>query len=152
VDNRWRAHLAAGGYGNLERVIWRCSLPVRALKASAMRLHRPRLTIRLMMVVVAVAALALAVEATRRRMADLSSAYIGRARAYERKALLASMNALVSESAVNEGRPPNPRYAEWSIRYRRLSEFHLAMKRKYERAATRPWLPIAPDPAPPPEP
>jgi hypothetical protein len=117
-----------------------------------MRLPRPRLTIRLMMVVVAVAALALAVEAARRRLADLSSAYMGRAREYQYKAWNASWNAIVCEAALNEGRPPDPKYAEWSIRYRRLMEFHRAMQRKYERSAIRPWLPIAPDPAPPPEP
>ena len=27
--------------------------------------------------------------------------------------------------------------------------FHEAMRRKYERAAARPWLPVAPDPPPP---
>jgi hypothetical protein len=31
------------------------------------------------------------------------------------------------------------------------AEYHAALKHKYERAASRPWVPIAPDP-PPPEP
>jgi hypothetical protein len=30
------------------------------------------------------------------------------------------------------------------------SEYHRRLHRKYERAAERPWLPIAPDPPPPP--
>jgi hypothetical protein len=105
-----------------------------------------------MMVLVAVAALALSVEATRRRMANLSLAYLGKAREYQTKAEVASLNALESEYLSQRGRTPDPKYAQRSIRYRRLCEFHLTMKRKYERAATRPWLPIAPDPAPPPEP
>jgi hypothetical protein len=33
----------------------------------------------------------------------------------------------------------------------RTAEYHAALKHKYERAASRPWVPIAPDP-PPPEP
>jgi hypothetical protein len=114
-----------------------------------MRLPRPRFTIRLMMALVAVAALALSVEATRRRMANLSLAYLGRAREYQSKADVASASALESEYLSQRGRTPDPKYAQRSIGYRRLSEFYLTMKRKYERAATRPWLPIAPDPAPP---
>ena len=117
-----------------------------------MRLSRPRLTIRLMMVLVAVTALALSVEATRRRMANLSLAYLGRAREYQLKADVASASALESEDWSQRGRTPDPKYAQWIIGYRRLSEFYLTMQRKYERAATRPWLPIAPDPAPPPGP
>ena len=30
------------------------------------------------------------------------------------------------------------------------SEYHLRLHAKYERAAQRPWLPVAPDPSPPP--
>ncbi len=59
-----------------------------------MRLPRPRFTIRLMLALVAVAALALSVEATRRRMANLSLAYLGRARKYQSKADVASVSAL----------------------------------------------------------
>ena len=117
-----------------------------------MRLPRPRFTIRLMMALVAVAALALSVEATRRQIANLSLAYLGRARDYQSKADVSSVSALESEYLSQRGRSPDPKYAQRNIGYRRLSEFYLTMKRKYERAATRPWLPIAPDPAPPPEP
>jgi len=104
-----------------------------------------------MMVLVAVAALALSVEATRRRMANLSLAYLGMAREYQSKALLAGANAVECEFVSQHGRTPDPEHAQKSISYRRLSEFYFTMKRKYERAATRPWLPIARDPAPPPE-
>ena len=117
-----------------------------------MRLPRPRLTIRLMLVLVAVAALVLAVEATRRRMVDLSRAYMRRAMEHQDKADVASLSALECQEALERGRPPDPKYAKWSIGYRRLFEFHRTMRRKYLRAATRPWLPIAPDPPPPPEP
>ncbi len=117
-----------------------------------MRMPRPRFTIRWMMVLVAVAALALSVAATRRRMANLSLAYLDRAREYAIKAELASLNAVESEYYAQHGRTPDPKYARSCISYRRLSEFHHTMKRKYQRAASRPWLPIAPDPAPPPEP
>jgi hypothetical protein len=33
----------------------------------------------------------------------------------------------------------------------KTAEYHAALKQKYEKAASRPWVPIAPDP-PPPEP
>jgi hypothetical protein len=115
------------------------------------RLPRPKLTIRSAMVIVAVAALALAAEATRRRLADLSSAYRQRALVHQNRADLAGLNAVVSDAEYRRGQPPEPKYAEWSARFRRLAEFHEAMTRKYERAASRPWLPIDPDPAPPEE-
>jgi hypothetical protein len=31
----------------------------------------------------------------------------------------------------------------------RIGEYHAALARKYQRAAARPWLPVAPDPPPP---
>lgn len=34
-------------------------------------------------------------------------------------------------------------------RFRTLTEYHGRMRRKYEHAAHRPWLPVAPDPPPP---
>ena len=122
------------------------------LETPAMQLPCLRLTIRSMMVVVAIAALALAGEATRRRMAELSSVYRLRATECEIKALLANLNAVRSDFEFRQGRPPNLNYASRSIRFRRLAEFHLAMRRKYEQAARRPWLHIVLDPAPPPEP
>jgi hypothetical protein len=36
-------------------------------------------------------------------------------------------------------------------RYFRLFEYHDAMAKKYSEAANHPWLPVAPDPAPPTE-
>ena len=77
-----------------------------------MRLPRPKFTIRLMMALLAVAALALSVEATRRRMANLSLAYLGRAREYQSKADVASVTALESRntyrSAVGRPTPSTP--------------------------------------------
>jgi hypothetical protein len=101
------------------------------------------------MVIVAVAALALAAEATRRRMANLSLAYRHRALLHQNKAELASFNALLSDAEYRRAQAPDPKYAEWSAGFRRLAEFHHAMMRKYKRAASRPWLPIDPDPASP---
>ena len=114
-----------------------------------MRVPRLRITIRSVMIIVAVAALALAAEATRRRMANLSAAYRLRALVHQNKAELAEGNAIESESAYRRGQPPDPKYAKWSEGFQRLAEFHCAMMRKYERAASRPWLPIDPDPTPP---
>jgi hypothetical protein len=37
-------------------------------------------------------------------------------------------------------------------RYWHLHTYHRQLKGKYERAAARPWLPVVPDPPPPPEP
>jgi hypothetical protein len=104
-----------------------------------------------MMVFVAVAALALTAEATRRRMADLSAVYRDRGRKHGYEMELASFNIIDCESAFRRGQPPDPKYAKWGAWYRRLAGFHLAMSRKYERVASRPWLPIDPDPAPPEE-
>ena len=36
--------------------------------------------------------------------------------------------------------------AAWIARHQARFEHHLAMMRKYERAARHPWLPLAPDP------
>jgi hypothetical protein len=121
----------------------------RASRVPDVRLPRPRLTIRSVMVIVAVVALALAAEATRRRIANLSSAYRVRALEHQNKVELATLNAIDSKSAYRRGQPPDPKYAEWSARFRRLAEFHYAMMRKYERAASRPWIPIDSDPTPP---
>jgi hypothetical protein len=82
-------------------------------------------------------------------MANLSSACRHKALVHQNKALLASLNALVSDAEYRRGQPPDPKYAEWRAGFRRLAEFHDAMMRKYDRAASRPWLPIDPDPAPP---
>jgi hypothetical protein len=117
-----------------------------------MRLPRPRLTIRLTMLLVAVAALALAVEATRRRMAERSLAYRARAREHQDKAVVASLNALVSDDYRHHGRTPDPKYSGWKVRFQQIAEFHRIMEKKYELAATRPWLPVAADPDPPTEP
>jgi hypothetical protein len=50
-----------------------------------------------------------------------------------------------------ESEPVLARRAGDARLHQRTAEYHAALRQKYERAASRPWVPIAPDP-PPPEP
>jgi hypothetical protein len=106
----------------------------------------PRMTTRWWMIVVAVVALVLAAELTRQRLTNISSAYRRWALMHQHEADDASGNALLSDAAYRRGQPPDPKYAQWSVRSRRLAEFHSAMMRKYEWAARHPWLRVPPDP------
>jgi hypothetical protein len=46
----------------------------------------------------------------------------------------------------------DPATARLAEQYGRLYDYHRRLKEKYERAAARPWLPVAPDPPSPPVP
>lgn len=54
---------------------------------------------------------------------------------------LATLDALSGDEASTD-RQADHRAARWE----RAVEYHAAMKRKYERAARHPWLPVPPDP------
>lgn len=99
-----------------------------------MRLPRVRVTVRRLMVGVAVTALALAADQVRRRRAD----YLGRA------AINADAEQM-SRAYADDARGPHcdPQRVE---RGDALAAYHAALRLKYERAARRPWLPVAPDP------
>ena len=38
------------------------------------------------------------------------------------------------------------------VQFEQRARYHAALRRKYKRAARYPWLPISPDPLPPPAP
>src|SRR5262245_34825675 len=109
----------------------------------------PRMTTRRWMVAVAVLALVFGGQATRRRWASLTSTYRAKAVEYSLKARVAELNALVADASSKLSDTDPSKFALADSRYRQISEHYLALARKYERAATRPWLPVASDPPPP---
>ena len=100
-----------------------------------MQLLRVRFTVRLLMLLVVVVALLLAGEATRRRWESLASAYRTKAGGCEHRALLARHSY---QAAL--GNDPDDR------KFKRIEDHYVALARKYQHAARRPWLPVAPDP------
>ena len=114
-----------------------------------MRLPRLRLTIRSVMVIVAVAALALAAEATRRRMANLSSAYRLRALVHGNKAVLARSERHRERIRLQARSAARSEVRQMERRIPTVVRVSLRNDEEYERAVSRPWLPIDPDPTPP---
>lgn len=92
-----------------------------------MRLPRPRLTIRRLMILVAVVGLLVAIwtEGERRRQR-----FRDRVRDYAHSAIYLRLHAIL------DNRPPDPVRSAW----------FKAMQEKYEFAARYPWLPVSPDP------
>ena len=115
-----------------------------------LRLHRFRCRIRTLMVLVAVMAGAMAYcEMQRRRRTYHSQAWYH----------LAASHQLAIDSRWSPCTFGSPEQRVEAIQANRLaeqtalltaSEYHLRLHAKYERAARRPWLPVAPDPSPPP--
>jgi hypothetical protein len=96
-----------------------------------MRLPRLRFTVRRMMVAVAVVALVLGAVALGVR----SGEFRNRARYHE----------VMAASPLLGVKPAPPVFDP--VRYTpKWSAYHARLKRKYERAARRPWLFVAPDP------
>lgn len=109
-------------------------------------MRRPRLTTRRLMALVAVAAVALGAESTRRRWEGLSSTYRHRGFEFWLRAQLAEWKASVRVRRYGPSDLAYPEIADVISRGRRRSGYFLALSRKYEQAAARPWLPIPPDP------
>lgn len=136
--------------------------------------RRLRVTIRVLMLAVASAGLLMAagVGLWRRheRLALLTKQHEQSAAGFREKAtewnVVLDLSLLGSQ--IDEGvAPPEPPVAPpgmaepvdpeqgWSGRaqgFDRLARYHANLGRKYRRAAARPWLPVEPDPQPPPEP
>jgi hypothetical protein len=91
---------------------------------------------RLMLSVVAVAVL-FAGEATRRRWESLASAYRRKAGECEHVAVMAEHGSGLGAALGNDSEKK---------KHKRIADHYVALARKYERAATHPWLPVAPDP------
>lgn len=97
------------------------------------RLPRVRFTVRRMMVGVAIVALILVGS----RIVWLRHRYRNLAQSYD-----------VKEFALAFG-VQDERVSVESVRAWKKIEYYAALKRKYERAASRPWVPVPPDPPPP---
>jgi hypothetical protein len=126
------------------------------------RLPRVRFTVRGMMIAVASVALFMGglrllwVRSVYRKAAIAHAAYENLARTLqtmvenegenERELLAAFGMKVEPESEAVKAK----RSADARVNLR-AAEYHAALKHKYEKAASRPWAPIAPDP-PPPEP
>ena len=109
----------------------------------------PRFRLHTLLVAVAVVAVGVSCEAMRRRRAAL----LGRAAVCG--GFVAVNRAIIgSVSPLQAGPGPTAEPVRRAIeatedRARRRAEFYEALRRKYLRAAARPWLPVAPDPPPP---
>jgi hypothetical protein len=92
------------------------------------------------MVAVAVVAVLFAGEATRRRWESIASEYRRKAGGYEHVIFVATHSSNLEAARGNDSE---------NRKYKRIADHYLALRRKYERAARYPWLPVAPDPAEP---
>ena len=99
-----------------------------------MQLSRVRFTVRRLMLLLVVVALLLAGEATRRRWDSFASACRTKAGSFEHRALVTrhSYQAAIGNVPMNR-------------KLKRIEDHYVALARKYEHAARRPWLPVAPD-------
>ena len=107
-----------------------------------MRVPRVRFTVRRLMVAVALLSLLLGLVAQRERLLRLSSYH---AEQSHLTMIVQQSNLPAAADAVGAQQPgaylsPTPR-----------SQWHTRMFMKYQASASRPWLPVEPDP-PPPEP
>ena len=115
-----------------------------------LRLHRFRCRIRNLMLLVAVMAGAMAYcEMQRRRRTYHAQAWYH----------LAASHQIAIDSRWSPCTFGSPKQRAEAIQARRLAErtalltaceYHVRLHAKYERAAQRPWMPVAPDPSPPP--
>jgi hypothetical protein len=131
-----------------------------------MRLPRGRLTVRRMMIAVAVIALAFEAFLWAERIRARQASYRGWAAVHARHA-----QRWLTLARRNEDQPDNPKLpptlmadpefrahwekgvAAWRIQrgpiigaQRRNAAYHASLADKYERATSRPWLPVPPDP------
>ena len=119
------------------------------VEVSIMERDRPRGRIRTLIVLVAVMAVSMAYSEMKRRRRTY------RAQAWYH---LAASHQLAIESRWSPCTFGSPEQLVEAIQASRLaertalltaSEYHLRLHAKYERAAERPWLAVAPDPSPP---
>jgi hypothetical protein len=109
-----------------------------------MRMPRVRFTVRRLMIAVAVAALLLGGDVLwRKRAGYLARANVEAASEMQSRALIK-----VYESAIETSAAPSVAdgYRHWVEVHREEADYHGRLRRKYERAARYPWLPVEPDP------
>jgi hypothetical protein len=115
-----------------------------------LRLHRSRCRIRTLMALVAVMAGAMACcEMQRRRRTYRAQAWYHLAASHQ---LAVDSRWSLCMFGFSEQLAKAIQASRLAERTALLtaSEYHLRLHAKYERAAQRPWLPVAPDPSPPP--
>src|SRR5437868_589492 len=111
-------------------------------------MRHPRITTRWLMEAVAVVAILLTAGIVGRRWLDFSA----RARSHAAQAWGFSLEACNSyELAYDDIRSGNGaasarQFAEEGAVWRQRALYHDALRRKYEAALWRPWLPVPPDP------
>ncbi len=105
----------------------------------------PRVTVRRLMILVAIAGLLLAAG----RAWNLRADYLLRASYHESRARILEVIRDRGEPSyfrpADRSRPALDR-AEADRRHAASVAYHEALRRKYEAAARRPWLPVEPDP------
>jgi hypothetical protein len=111
-----------------------------------MRLPRVRFTVRRLMIVVAVAAGLMAAWVGLARLRLLSSDY--RARAEQHAGIEETLRRIVASDGADApvDISPGPGLRSRRFTARAVAEHEAALRRKYERAARYPWLPVEPDP------
>jgi len=113
-----------------------------------LKIPRVRFTVRRMMVAVAVVALAFGIVrlwAARQHYLEKAANHAG----FRALIMRSSQDIAYWESRWTDQRVGLPARYPWPGApplVRSMAEYHDAMRRKYERAARYPWLPVAPDP------
>jgi hypothetical protein len=129
-------------------------LPVKPFKVPAMRLPRVRITVRRTMLLVSASALVFAATTYQQKALWCRE----RARSHSRRSLVYDI-ASKGQDAILVGDPidgvtggyfmQTPNAAETEAdkaTMHRIAQYHADLSSKYERAASRPWLPLDPDP------
>ncbi len=102
----------------------------------------PRMTTRRWMVVVAVVGILSGISVTIMRLNDLKTEYLRKARRYK-------LANLAFDDVYEPGLPLSPEQVRRIEYGEAMTHYNGELSRKYERAASRPWVPVEPDPLPP---
>ena len=117
-----------------------------------MRTPHRRITVRTLMVMVAAVAVLLGGMIELPRLWNLRQQYLGFAEKYgywaTRLNTAVDIRQEITYYSLSMPRGPEPSPARIA-RMRAEASYYAGLRDKYQRAARRPWLPIAPDPAPP---
>lgn len=112
----------------------------------------PKMTLRRLMVAVAVMALTFRVgvwAAKAFKEQNIRAEYRSKAAAHH----VIENDLYLGIAIIAKGKQQGPldkRLAEIETRYREWAEYHAEQRRRYERAANRPWEPLQPGPSEPP--
>jgi hypothetical protein len=117
-----------------------------------MRVPRERFTVRTLMVAVAVVAILFGGVIELPRLWSLRQQYLGFAEKYgyweTRLNGVVGIRQEITYYSLRQPRGSEPSPARLA-RMKAEASYYARLRAKYERAAHRPWVPVAPDPAPP---